>query len=155
MNDTVTAEHVLNARDTRALRHADTICFDHHRDGTGAIRAILSADRSETGFEQTHTIPVVSRVENYSRGHDGPVTGFAMLNHSRYDRLAQTLIRHMRSGKRVHLHWTAGNASPILDHAGLVRDELRIQIGDDTKADEYLVAVQVGLDNTARMVKRA
>ena len=152
--DTIT-EHVLTARDTRALRHADSLCFDHNADGTGAIRAIVRADRSSTGFEQVHTIPVVSRVDNYSRGFDGPVTACYVLMYVTYDPMDQTLIRHMRAGKRVHLHWTAGNASPVLDNADLVRDELRIRIGDDKRADTYLLAVSVGRDNSARMIRRA
>lgn len=151
--DTVT-EHVLTAHDTRALRHADALCFDHHPDGTGAIRAIMRAENSDTGFEQTHTIPVTSRVENYGPSRDAYKAWHGFI-YAKSSHEAQTLIRHMRVGKRVHLRWTSDNASPVLVDAGVVRDELRIRIGDDKHADTYLVAVQVGLDNTARMVRGA
>jgi hypothetical protein len=144
---TTDTEHVLTARDTRALRHADAITFDHD-----SIRAILRAENSGTGFEQTHIIPVVSRVENYHGSHDTYRCYFSFL-HAKYDHQAQTLIRHLRVGKRVHLHWTAANQSPVLDRAGLVRDELRLRVGDDKSADTYLVGVQVSEDNTARMVR--
>lgn len=152
MTMTDTIEHTLTAHDTRALRHADAITFHHFADGTASIRATMRADRSPSGFEQQHVIPVISRVENYGQSRDGYLAYFGF-TYATYDDLAQTLIRHMKVGKRVRLHWTADNASPVTVNAGVVRDELKIRIGDDTRADTFLVAVQVGLDNTARMIR--
>jgi hypothetical protein len=144
---TTDTEHVLTARDTRALRHADAITFDKT-----SIRAILRAENSGTGFEQTHIIPVVATVDNYHGSHDDYACFFMFL-HAKYDHQAQTLIRRLRVGKRVRLQWVANNQSPVLNRAGLVRDELRLRVGDDTSAETYLVGVQVGENNLTRMVR--
>lgn len=144
---TDTTEHVLTARDTRALRHADAICFDHD-----SIRAILRAENSGTGFEQTHVIPVISTVDNYHGSFDDYACFFTYL-HAKYDHQAQTIIRRLRVGKRVRLQWVANNQSPVLNRAGLVRDELRLRVGDDKSADTFLVGVQVQENNLSRMVR--
>lgn len=147
-------EHSLTKQDVRALAHADSLCFDHTGEGTGRIRAILRADRSSTGYEQTHEIPArMSSVENYGT-EDGDWRAFHMILSARHDDLAQTLIRHLREGSRFVLRWTRDNASPITREAGVVRDELRIRVqGKNAKvADTFLVAVFIGKDNSARMV---
>lgn len=153
----ITETHTLTAQDVRALKHADAIAFDHTGTGTGQIRAILRDENSPTGFEQTHTIPaLMSRVERHD-GSDGDVRAFHISMNAKYDVGVQTIIRHMREGGQFTLHWTRGNSSPVTEKAGVVRDELRIRIApkSGSRVDEFLVAVFVGLDNTARMVTRA
>lgn len=149
-------ERSLTAQDVRALKHADALCFDH-RDGEGQIRAILRAENSDTGFEQTHTIPAaLSRIESYG-GPEGELRAFAMLQSSKYSDIAQTLIRHLRTGSQFAFKWTRDNSSPITRDAGLVRDELRVSVqGKNAKvADTFLIEVFIGKDNTARMVQLA
>ena len=149
-------EHTLTAQDVRALRHADALCFDHTA-GDGQIRAILHADHSDTGFEQTHAIPArLSRIESYG-GPDGELHGFHMISSAKYDDIAQTLIRHLRIGSQFAFKWTRDNSSPVTREAGVVRDELRVtvQAKGAKVADTFLVGVFIGRDNTARMVQLA
>lgn len=150
-------EHSLTKQDVRALAHADALCFDHTEIGTGRIRAILRAEHSLTGFEQTHVIDAVaSSVENYG-AETAEWRAFHMILSAQHDDLARTLIRHLREGSRFVLRWTRDNASPITREAGVVRDELRIRVqGKNAKvADTFLVAVFIGKDNSARMVTAA
>src|SRR3954462_10865970 len=98
----------ITAQEARALRHADTLCFDHLPDGTGQIRAIRRADHSTSGFEETVTITLNeghSRVDNYGPDN-GPWTGYASMQSAKYDDRAQTLVRHIRAGSEVAFRWT-------------------------------------------------
>lgn len=151
--------YTLTAQDVRALRHADAICFDHRGgNGVGQLRAIVRADRSSTGFEQTHVIPCESRLDDYSgepapNGHNG----FHMAMYAQHDRAARTLVHRLRAGNEIVLRWVRGNSSPVSKEIGFVRDELYLTTGKpDTRSSEtYLVAVYTGYDNTARMVRSA
>jgi len=67
----------------------------------------------------------------------------------------QTLVRQLREGSAFALVWTRGNQSPVLDDAGMVRDELRIRITRGAKSETFIVAIEVGKDNTARMIRGA
>jgi hypothetical protein len=147
-------EHALTKQDVRALAHADSLCFDHTGVDTGQIRAILRAEKSPTGFEQTHSIPATSSIVNNYGTEDGDWRGFHMILSAQYDEIGHTLVRHLREGSRFALVWTRDNASPITRDAGVVRDELRIRVqGKNSKvADTFLVAVFIGKDNSARMV---
>lgn len=148
----------LTAQDIRALKNADSICFDHLPDGKGRIRAIKRAEDSSTGFEQTHEIAVFSRVLNYGAAYDGDYSAFYMVHSARFNDVALTLVRRMTTGATVALVWTRDNSSPVLtgESYHLVRDELRLVIqGKNSKvADTYLVAESVGKDNSARMVRK-
>lgn len=161
MSDTITTPEpaVLTAQDIRALKHADALCFDHTGTGEGQIRAIMRAENSSTGFEQTHTIRAyLSTVNNY--GPDDPVNGwtaFHMFTSAKYDTVAQTLIRHMRTGGQFTLDWVRDNNNDILRDAGLHQDELRMRIAppNGKNVDVFLVRVSVGRDNSARMIRGA
>lgn len=152
-----TTRNVLTAHDVRALKHADAVAFDHTAPGVGAIRAIMRAENSPTGFEQTHTIAAWDSRVNVYDGASGDMRACHVDLHSRYDVGMQTIIRHMHDGGQFALIWTRGNSSPVTRDAGVVRDELRIRVAPKTgkRVDEFLVAVFVGLDNSARMVTRA
>lgn len=150
-------EHTLTKQDIRALKHADAIAFDHTGEGAGQIRAIVRAEHSSTGFEQTHTIAAFISTVSRHDGTDGDVRGFHIDLHAKYDASMRTIIRHMKEGGQFALHWVRGNSSPVTERAGVVRDELRIRIAPKSGAytDEFLVAVFVGLDNSARMLTAA
>jgi len=150
-SDTITAP-VLTAQDVRALRNADALVFIHTGEDTGGIRAVKRAENSATGFEQHHLITARrSTVETYAHPAEHIRASFVEMWPQTTLHI-QTLLRAMRTGQQFTLKWTRGNQSPVLDAAGLVRDELRVRVGtDDKPAQEFLVAVQVGLDNTARM----
>lgn len=148
----------LTTQDARALRNADSICFDHLPDGTGRIRAILRADHSSTGYEQVHIITAESsRIDDYQpEPHSGTYTGFAMAMSAKYDPTTVTIVRHLRAGSKFALIWVRDNNSPITREAGIVVDELRIRIQQRNAktADEFNVDTRVSLDNSARMVQR-
>lgn len=148
----------LTRQDVRALQHADSLCFDHTGVGTGRIRAIRRAENSSTGFEETHIVAAEhSRVHTYGPESNTDLKAFSMIHSAQYSDIGRTLVRHMREGARFSLEWSRDNSSPVLDKAGLVRDELRVRVqGKNSKvADVFLIEVRVGLDNTARMVTRA
>lgn len=165
MTDTITEHYVLTAQDVRALKHCDSLCFDHGmahtgNDSGGQIRALLRGDTSPTGYEQTHRIPAaLSRVQDYERGDrvfDGTYTAFASINSAQFSGEARTLIRHLRVGSRFSFEWVRNNSSELTREAGLVVDQLRVHVqGKGAKvADVFLMDVFVGRDNSARMVKR-
>lgn len=154
---TTTTDTALTRQDVRALQHADTICFDHTGEGEGRIRAIRRGENSSTGYDETHTIAAaLSRVQNYGP-EDGDWRAFAMIMSAQYDDIGRTLVRHLREGSRFSLEWTRDNSSPVTRDAGLVRDELRVHVQGKTAkvADTFLIAVFIGKDNSARMVKVA
>lgn len=159
MNTTATPveTHVLTTQDIRALKHADSICFDHTREGFGQIRAIVRAENSSTGFEQTHTIRAfVSSLDRYGPDRlENGWTAFHMESSAKYSPVAQTLIRHMRAGGQFTLNWVRDNNNDILRDAGLHQDELRMRIAppNGKHVDVFLVRVSVGYDNTARMIR--
>lgn len=153
--------YTLTTQDVRALRHADSICFDHNVDGTAHIRAIVRADRSSSGFEQTHVIPCEGRVDDYEQEHTQALEhrgyrAFHMEMSARYSDTAQSLVGRLRAGNAIILRWTRGNSSPVTKEIGFVRDELRLRTGNPERdnAETFLVAVYAGYDNTARMVRR-
>lgn len=143
---------MLTAHDARAIKSADALCFDRNKDGSGQIRAIRRAENSSSGFEETHTVETDRcGVNNYGTGSVS--NAFAMIVSAQRDDVARTLVRHMRAGSKVALVWTRGNASPVTDNAGLVRDELRVKVQNGKTCDTFLVQVYIGLDNSARMVQ--
>lgn len=147
----------LTATDVRALKHADALCFDHLADGTSRIRAILRAESSPTGFEETRSIAALdARLNDYGPSADGPYTAFAMIGSAKYDAVAQTLIRHLKVGSQFVLVWTRDNNNGYVKDADLHVDTLRVRVqAKGAKvADEFLIAYAVCRDNTARMVRR-
>ena len=161
MTDTTTlSATVLTSTDVKALRHADTICFDHLTDGTGRIRAILRAENTNTGFEQTHTILThSSRVKDYGRDHtynpDVVYSAYASSLSAKYDGVTRTLARHLKVGCEVGLVWTRDNNSELIRAAGMHFDSLHVHVQPKGAkvADEYLVQASVGYDNSARMIR--
>lgn len=148
---TDTATLTLTAQDAKALRNADAIAFIHSGIGTGGIRAIQRAENSSTGFENVHLITArMSTMESY-----GPTAtdlrGWHLEMNVKVTPHMQTIVRAMRAGQQFVLKWVRDNNNQNYPTVGYHRDELRIRIGTDKSAQEYLVAVYVGPDNTARM----
>ena len=144
----------ITSQDIRALKNADSVTFYRRADGTSGIVGHLRSDRSDTGYEQRHDVAVSSTVEVYGGRADAYQCN-AWWGYSRHDAVAQTVIWSLRAGDDVSLKWTGANQSPVLDDAGLVRDELRVIVTRGKTRRVYLAAVQVGLDNTARMIRPA
>lgn len=139
--------------EARAIHTADSLCFDGDGDGNGFIRVIVRANSNEA--ERTITIPVESnRVNNYGPG-DGPWTCFAMVMSAQYDDIARTLMRRIRSGSRIAFVWTRDNSSPVTKEAGIVVDMLDVKVMNGNVCDTFRMATFIGLDNTARMVRKS
>src|SRR5688500_13946295 len=112
----------VTAFEARAMRHADSICFDHQ--GEGFIRAIKRPENSDSGSEQTIKINVeASRIDNYSPV-DGPFSCFATIMSAQYDANWQTVARRVRHGSRIAFRWVRDNRSPVTEEAGIVVDYL-------------------------------
>jgi hypothetical protein len=179
---TVTSAAVeLTPEDVAALRMADGVSF-HVHDGTAHIRASLDTNKRFSGepriltareqrtFHETHEITgdrgrkIICdyRVSDHSRERPTDAV-YACFHYEMFarDREWQTIARSMHAGDHVRLDWTAGNDSPVMNAAGYHRDELRLVLAEPQpegkprpKPRTFLVAVYVGPDNTARMVRR-
>jgi hypothetical protein len=150
----------VSAQDRRALRSADSVVFRLYQ-GQATVEANLRGDRTSNGFDQKHTVFAETSVRDYSAEHyavgaEG-YTGFVMFHSGvRYNPVLDTLVEAMAPGSMLRLEWTRGNDNENNRQVGWVRDELRmVVISAKGKVSTFLVDVQVGPDNTARMVKRA
>lgn len=147
-------EYTVTAADVCALRAADDAVFRHNADGTGSIHILWD----DQGTACTRTIPVAySRVRALTGSADAYVPCYVALNVKFSPGCIRSALRGVRAGSTVTLEWTRGNSSPVLESAGMVRDELRmvVQRKGVRHPEHYLIAVEVGLDNTARMVRTA
>lgn len=143
------------APEARAIRNADSLCFDHRPDGTGVIRAIKRAENSDTGFEQTITVPVeTSRVQNYGSG-TGPYSACAVMLWAQTEPRVRTVTRRIKTGSRVAFEWSRDDNSPVTTEAGVVVDHLDVVIGNGRVTDTIRVSTFIGLDNSARMIRNA
>ena len=175
-----TAEQYLLSRDdVTAFRMAQRVAFVVRDDGTAYMRASLRESwtdetriftvREQRLFPATHDlggrdrkVPCAQRVCDYHPNrplHDER----ARYDCFYYDQFARqndewlTIAGAMRPGDQIQLEWTAGNDSPVMNAVGYHRDELRLKLAnaDGGNIRFFLVAVQVGPDNTARMVRQA
>lgn len=160
----------------RALRHADTVCFDANADGSGDIRAIVREEHSSTGFDQEVRFPV----QNRSRRMDGR-TGHESM--SSYHEGWRTIVQHvLRVGDAIVLEFrpddgtndyakaAKGDPSLLPDngehrgslhYTGLHVDEFWLVIErHKTKSDEvdkqlyFAMEVRVTPENSARMCSK-
>lgn len=153
----------LTKLDVSALRKADAICFDHNvkaHNGASQIRAIKRREPTEAdpyATDITHRINVESKVWSYQdddHNLDSSVyTAFDMFHHPRDHWL--TVAAFVRPGDVLKLQWIRGNSTPRLRDAGLVRDELYLTVVRGDKQSKFMLDVQVGKDNSARMTQRA
>lgn len=149
----------ISAQDKRALKHANSITFSLH-EGQATIRAQRDGEHTASGFNEEHRIYADVTVENFDppRGVDltmASYTCYHAVMYSHYDHEVQSLLARIAVGDTLRLEWTAANDNENYRSVGWHRDELRLVIGHKTgKAEKFLVAVYVGPDNTARMIRR-
>lgn len=153
----------LTAEQAKSIRDADSVCFDHTPaedaattgNAHGVIRAITEGHRHGATGQITVSIPIeVSRVQDFGRS-EGPYTGFDMIGTATYDRNWRTVCRQIKAGSRIGLVWTRNNSSPLTEQAGIVVDMLDIEVQNGNVCSTYRLRTQVGLDNSARMVRVA
>jgi hypothetical protein len=154
---------VIERSHLRAIRNADSIVFRTH-EGQSTIELKLGAHRSKSGFEQTEYLYCKDRITDYSRAHtfvepDERAKFYSAfhMEHTgvKYNPDLESVMARIKVGDLLGLHWTTNNSSTNTDGIGWVRDELRLEILHlNGTAERYLVEVNVGPDNSARMVRR-
>lgn len=147
---------ILTREQAKAIREADTVCFDYAASDGGAlgpaehgtIRAIYRANDSTGRSEVTVTIP---RIETRITCYDGATVAdcFDMVMLAQHTPEWRTVAKRLKAGTDIRLHWVRGNSSPVTDEAGLVVDYLNVVVN----GDHYRIGNYVGRDNTARFVR--
>ena len=136
---------MLTQAELRALKNADTICFDYI-DGEHGIRAIKKAKNSPDGFEQTVYIPCEGEIQNFSNhswlGREVEkrqvVKCFASVNWPQMSLRWITVTKHLRKDDKLVLCWEAGSRSQILEEAGLTTDRLFLKVLRTSKSGKWL-----------------
>jgi hypothetical protein len=148
----------ITARDRRALMSADSIVF-RLRDGQSTIEAHRDGSRTADGFDGMHAVYCETWVSDYARSEAGTkASGYAgfYMKHTgaRYDDVLRTVVDLLSTGVTVRLTWTAANNNQNNREIGWVRDELRLTTvaPDGKRTRTFLIAVQVGPNDTARMI---
>ena len=154
---------MISKEDTQALRQADTLVFHHlrsdRRNGhVGSIRALKHIKAGTGAFQIEDTaeyeIGVDSLVRNYGDKVDIDILHAAVVLNARWvTAIGTTLKSVIRAGDKVELEWLRNNTTTNHENAGLVSDELRMHILRGKRRFVYLVNSQVGLDNSARMIR--
>ena len=153
---------MITKEDTKALRLADTLVFHHlrpdRRNGhIGCIRALKRVKSAPPfNFEDTaeYEIGVDSLVRNYGPKVDKDILHAAVVLNARWvSSIGTTLKSVIRAGDEVELEWLRNNTTTNHENAGLVCDELHMHILRGKRRFVYLVDTQVGLDNSARMIR--
>jgi hypothetical protein len=165
---------VLTADDLAALRKASGVVFQTTRDGS-AIRAILDKGRysDQVAVYTAREQRLFAETRSYDMGRERTIKcharcvayggddnrrmrdGFTAFHFDQfaYDTDWQSIAATLRVGDTVTLCWVASNNSENMTNVGYVRDELRIEFGNDSRKRTFLVDVQCGPCNSARMVK--
>lgn len=163
----------LGKDDVYALRHAEAVSFstyqggstvraylrDRDRDRVFTVReqAVFDGHRTDLRDDRFREIRVLGmRCEDYGKSSDGDITAFAMIMHADMSPEWRTIAASVRPGESLYFRWVRDNNNQHYEAAGLHRDELRVVVGKQgaPTSRSYLVAVEVGPDNMARMVKR-
>jgi hypothetical protein len=143
--------------------HADSVVFRLHK-GQATIEAYKDGRNTADGFEARHNIYARATLRDYSADHyyvepaDLPRFNGFVIKHSgvRFNDDLRTLIGRLGIGDTVTLAWTRGNNNENNRGIGWSRDELRLIIAKPKgKTESYLVDVNVGPDNSARMITLA
>ncbi len=169
------APTVLTTDDIRALAIADKVSF-HQYKGRGYISATLDGydSRIFTAREQ-RTFPatddnnrerqIETAAHMYSYGDtDGTggwtletapdAVGFAMIHTPSMSKIWHTIVKLMRAGDTLCLIWAGDNNNDNHRSVGFHADRLEIEIRRGETALRFQLFVQVGPDNTARMIRR-
>lgn len=153
---TITESVPITARDLRALRvGADRITF-HLFEGKSYIRAHRRGEDTSSGFDEYHQVECDVRVNDYSEtGRPDTREAYSCYFHAYRDDELRTMFHLAKPGDTFVIEWTRGNDNPLNREIGWHRDEVRLRMGkpESKKVYTFLVGVQVGPDNTARMVR--
>lgn len=134
---------MLTQQEIRALRNADTICFDYFRhlgNDLHQIRATKDRDSTQDGFEQVRTISCDGTIDNFPSWTNReaprlPVNRcFASISSAKFSLEWLTIVRTLRTGDTLVLVWTANNNSEVLESAGLTHDELALKVRRTSKS---------------------
>lgn len=141
----------LTTEQATAIRSATDVLF--MMNGTESFLRV--GERPVLGTMDHYTdVPTAQRITSYGGGYpSGGRQGFWSLSTVQYDEVWHTIRRQIKRGSVLCLHWVYDNSSPVLEEAGLVRDELRLGVQNGTTTHWFNIAVQVGKDNTARMIR--
>ena len=166
----ITRDDTLTKDDLKAMRKAETVHFHTHQGRSWlvvelqnygltrvytAAEQILFPDVRKYGADRSREIPVsTQRLEDYS-GREGDYHAFASYCPRE---VWATIVAALRPGDVLGFHWVASNNSDNMTRVGYHHDQLRL-IASDTHGDRknnrtWIVADQVGPDNSARMVQR-
>lgn len=147
-------ENNLTKQELRALRNADDIVFRFFN-GKHTIEPIRRADHSDTGFEQRIEIEVGGSVENLDWHSTAVVTsGFEMVNASQFNKEMRTIVGFLKVGDVLELKWVANNNSENMVRAGLVADELRLEVRRGKKVFYFNLEYSITPANSlARLVR--
>lgn len=170
---------VVTADDVAALRGADSVSF-HVYQGKAHIRAylrmegariltarqqkIFADDRAFPG-ERTREILCRWRAYGYSpdgwgkgtgwNGEDEPkLAAYASITSAQFDQEWRTIASLIGAGDTLTLIWMADNNNDSVRAAGLHVDELMLSAENAKRERRFHVDRRVGLDNTARMIRR-
>lgn len=161
----------------KQLKNADTLCVDFSTEGDGLsqIRAILNADHSSNGYEQTAYIEIETRVE-VNRGIRGynpvqkgeTVKCFGYLHHVEFYPEVKTFVSLLKEGDEITAIFTATEPEtekpqaymdymvtmlPDYKNQLLNEDRLALQIKRGKQVLTFLVEVSLCPNNSARRIK--
>lgn len=167
---------ILNRDDLFAFKHAEGISFHHHA-GRSFIRLYLErhgdqpatyTKREQVLFPRTREtasryreIDTNASVYGYASNGDtwnqanGGESAEAFYYFVNTPPHVQSLTETLRAGDTLTLQWMASANSEAITAVGFDRDTLELAIERPGKRLVYLMAVQVGPDNSARMIQRA
>lgn len=165
--------YALTRMDIAALRKADRVSFHYnvrHVDN-GERRSFIRAHKEPTyaererdpfAREQIHEIDLGPngehhRVINYGDRHDGGWSAFESVMAAQVTETWRTVVRSLKVGETIVMHWTRDNNSETIRKADLHVDELTVSVGKEgaqNGARWYHIATRITPDNTARMVQR-
>ena len=158
----------LTRDDIKAMRKADSIHFHTHEgrswivvelENYGLNRIYTAAEQRlfpdvrKYAADRGREIPVATqRLEDYS-GRTGDYSAFTGWCPKE---VWLTIVDALRVDDSLGFHWVASNNSKNLTSVGYHHDQLRlVASGPDCKNNRtWIIADQVGPDNSARMVQR-
>jgi hypothetical protein len=157
----------ISKADVASFKLADDISFHTQPDGASSIRATVRAKdpKGNNPFgtpEQVRETKCESMLRDYSREYsDTPpvksVRAFEMIHCAKWCDAWQTIAGFVREGDELTLYWqrNSRNLAAFDSTCRLVGDSLTLNVWRGMKKFAFLIEVQVGEDNTARMVQAA
>lgn len=147
---TTYAQTGISKQQVKALCSADTVTFSYGS-GKHTIRAIKDGRDTRDGFDQVVWVDCGGHITNYGKG----AVGECFASARSYDKTVATIWKVLKEGDEINLEWIKNNNSQAMDAAGIVRDELRLEIVRNGEiAYAFIVRVECGEKNQwARMIK--